>query len=1411
MSRGAKKKAKKLVRSSRRPREFGENVSPADSLDVLLRDRYHGAANIRGIRFQLRYSLFRAIELAIAARKSGANAEHVLYFEGLEDVDIESGPSISGLKTATVTGREFVQVKTASKPWGWHKLGDPLVGFIEILRTGVDGTSFQLIFNFHLRGDLEKLSRFSELKPGEQNEIRTKLRKLCRKIGGTDLDADRLLDRLVIQQVTEKELRTRVRLGLADLTGVADTEAIDAYELMFAGRALKWAADRDRITGRDVNELTLKLRDGLARSEHFTAVTCRIVGTLALAPDARPEDFFEGKRVRIGHIVDGLDVRRPDWLRRIEEAFTSAPVVVIRAPSGHGKSTLAYRYAFEKWPKSEVIVVRSVQSEEEVGAIEDYFRFRSELGLPIRVLIDVDYRTRLWCRVAAAASALGGQTLVTVRVEDWSRFAVDALTRHEIIEPTMDFGEAEHIYAAFLERKCIHPSVDSAAWAFERLRPPHLLLEFVYLLTHGQMLKDLLRDQVREFKRVGDDPKKVEVLRIATLANALGASVSVDALLREIPLRDDPQEVVGSLLGEYLILEDGMLGPVHWVRSEHMARILHEAGVPSVTTTALTAASLIPIHALRFLVANAFNWEGIDQEVFLQGLIERFRAATTEAILAITSGLFEAGERAYFEANREIFDQAHVIAGPGCLHLIESEVAPIMRVNVLARMLEILGEKAGHIPALIDLVNRIQAVPRGLDFAGRLLREVGSYRSVSDLSIEPGAELGKFLDWCALTDVSLPAWKQARDHIIEAPVFPGKTVEDVAALAPGLFRFDRKAFDAWFARHEDDILPMLQLATRSLSFRLIRPSRLLEDGLGLGSAADCEGEDTDTESSEKTRRDEVQRAQEDAVRFGPPVADVEFFFVVEHEEGSSKPHEQAIERLELLRRALPFVGRYCSRGEYMLPEGLEPPVDDTIKNIPRWNLALPSDVEKNVVWRFVVTKPYLPDTTYHLQEAWYRIRSLTLRFIQAHVSVLLRTFRNQSPRVEEAFGKEMEVYTAFETASKYLPRFSEKEIEWIDPNLVTALGPLLKKAAPNDWITCVENFSRQFWEYILEQEERMGHLMLHNCSEAAKSLAEMHAFFKALFHEAPDYFGARALDQRESALSDELALLVEGVVDPLGWRASDPMRELRQRAERRATERLGRIQRVVSTAADQVGISLVPPNGITREGGLTSVPIGFEIANQTLPSTDLLDVVAALSPVAELVDRIWMIPLRGGARLGENGYGIGTGLLKEDGSTWFDEKISLWQLLFAVPVPQEVLACFPQFDVVSTPEPKFSERLIGLRAVAETYARWRCAIEAITEERNHPLLRELAHSERGRLADLEQEMLQQTDTLERELIEIDTSKPGIEKPSAAAIVDARDFLDRVRVLPTLTEVSSAPQIPNIEEIQRILERLGAIL
>jgi hypothetical protein len=77
---------------------------PSVGLDALLRARFHGAVNIRGIRYQLLYSALLTLRL-----HDEGGEQISLRFEGVEDADL------LGLEA----GGEYVQVKTAVTRWNW--------------------------------------------------------------------------------------------------------------------------------------------------------------------------------------------------------------------------------------------------------------------------------------------------------------------------------------------------------------------------------------------------------------------------------------------------------------------------------------------------------------------------------------------------------------------------------------------------------------------------------------------------------------------------------------------------------------------------------------------------------------------------------------------------------------------------------------------------------------------------------------------------------------------------------------------------------------------------------------------------------------------------------------------------------------------------------------------------------------------------------------------------------------------------------------------------------------------------------------------------------------------------------------------------------------------------------------------
>ena len=88
------------------------------TLDSILKKRFHGAVNVRGIRYQVLYSLGRAFDLYDHAGSGPA-----LRLEGIEDVDL------MGFQLNDT----YVQVKSAQAPWNWAKLKEPVAGFLNCL------------------------------------------------------------------------------------------------------------------------------------------------------------------------------------------------------------------------------------------------------------------------------------------------------------------------------------------------------------------------------------------------------------------------------------------------------------------------------------------------------------------------------------------------------------------------------------------------------------------------------------------------------------------------------------------------------------------------------------------------------------------------------------------------------------------------------------------------------------------------------------------------------------------------------------------------------------------------------------------------------------------------------------------------------------------------------------------------------------------------------------------------------------------------------------------------------------------------------------------------------------------------------------------------------------------------------
>lgn len=933
-----------------------------------------------------------------------------MRLEGIEDVDLLD---LVGFHYQN----EYVQVKSADTSWNWSQLKKPLAGFLPIHRNDDANCGFVLAMGCPLTGDIEKLTQLESLSANERTRVENKFRNLCAQVGYSEAESNALLHKLTILSIPEEKIWQELKVTVAEKFGLG-SEAVETYISTFVAKFLEWAKDRKAVTRLDLENFRGIVGEALARETEFQAYGQGLINRVIWMQDATPTDFFDGKGTRSGHIVAGLDIVRPIWIEKIDVALNASKICILRSSSGQGKSTLLYRYAYETRSPENIFVLRIAETPEQVELIRNYLQFRANLGLPILLLIDdVKWQTRLWASVAQQCAALDIRVLVTIRDEDWQRFTQESLTNYEILEPRLALDEGRQIFKLLKNQEKVHPSATSPEWAYEKIGAPHLLIEYVYLVTQGRMLEDRLRDQIRQISQQQEDPAKIEILRRTALAHALGTPVLVEKLLQTISFKGDPQQILQSLLGEYLQLENGMLTGLHWVRSNILAQILHE-GFPNPASTALAIFEAIPSGNLASFISNSLSRKGLDAEEFLAGLIEKAQQVDVKSLITFLDGVFEAGERNFFESNRSLFDEAYQSFGSAVPFLISINLTPIIKVNILSEIIKNLGGQSENFCELNNIESKMIQAPRGLDLCRIFLNGVITFLDRVALKVDLD-NTSRLLNWCALCQIYIPVWQEVKDDFFNNEKVFKLSLQSFCNFSQGLYRYDEASYQAWFSKYQEDILGYIKFSTDCLKLELKNNVVSIE-------------------------------------------------FLIESEVDSSA-HEATMSRLRYIRSAIPFCDLYQAKGNGLLPFGLKPSIDETHKNIQKQGLQFDSDISKNNIWFRIVQRNYLPDSYYKYQESWYLIRKDALLLVQTLLQALKKGCSGE--QIPSKLLDELsQLIVRLEGELRYVPLVSEEDLEVISKNISSTLRQVFKQNLSRKWFNGFNTFIQQIIKYFRSQD-----------------------------------------------------------------------------------------------------------------------------------------------------------------------------------------------------------------------------------------------------------------------------------------------------------------------------------------------------
>lgn len=410
--------------------------------------------------------------------------------------------------------------------------------------------------------------------------------------------------------------------------------------------------------------------------------------------------FYEGKKATPADIGSGLPIRRPALEQEIIGSISDNTITVIKASSGQGKTTLALQTAYSLQADYVPYQLLFCDDTRELGNIVQYFKSRIRLGEKVLILIDnLDNQTKEWNRLAQLLQVelpCHCKMLVTSREIDWYNFSGD-LSRVQslnIIKPSLDKNEAAAIYKIFYDAGKIHPSIGNWQKAWNRIAERQLLIEYVYLLTHGEMLSERISAQLSEIGQSPFGSAKCDLLRKVCFADICGIKLPITALYTDRLDGADIGELLKNMAAEFFIHlneDDGYIEGLHPIRSQHIVDSLHEF-LP-IGHTAISVIKMARKKDLPTLFSHLPEFD-LDKNKFSDKIVEMlWDNHDLSSYLSAIRGLFSGSVMQYYRANQQEFDNANDHGG---LFILSAEKCPFttfeefgVSVDTLDRLREI--------------------------------------------------------------------------------------------------------------------------------------------------------------------------------------------------------------------------------------------------------------------------------------------------------------------------------------------------------------------------------------------------------------------------------------------------------------------------------------------------------------------------------------------------------------------------------------------------------------------------------------------------------------------------------------------------------------------------------------------------
>ncbi|MBO9204203.1 MULTISPECIES: dsDNA nuclease domain-containing protein [Niastella] len=1122
------RKNKKVTKSKR-----VKIVSEPERLEVIMEGRTGGSINFRGVDFQTIYAVYAAL----SHLEPGGTRQ--VHFEGLEDLDMIDEHLA-----------EHIQVKTSVNPinanalWGLKVLQN----FFEVYQKAPTA-KFRLVHNSSFsKGNLEIFSARSF--PAD------KLAFWKEKFNGDGLpvSSDELKSffrQITIEQITTEQLENEIRKLLYQRYEV-NNQAERAFLKSLFYHVFQWSKKRQTASVEDVVKVIQMVKDEHAKFPVNPAVQHDWIKEVSYneSDTTAIDEYYEGKAARPVHIAMGLPVRRQIWEEAILNGLASSKVTVIISSSGQGKSTLAWQVGqIAAMQGDSVYRLNSCRSWEQATAVYDFIETRLRIGQTPLIIIDgLDSGVQGWQELAGRMSDLPVKLLITAREEDWVRYGGDvSKVTIEQIPIKLSIGEAETIYEGLDRMGKIHKDIHAWQPAWEQTHSKGLLIEYVYLLTKGEMITERLAHQVKVLQREQGSAAKLEVLRLICLADILNVKLRTDRLTRFIQqtvrFEGDRNEVYRQLEKEYYLKFDSIyVEGLHPVRSKHMVDILHSH--ISLNETLLSVLQVVEGDKYYdFFIGSPFLVRNEGKDDYYKEAARIIGSGHVINIVSAIDGLMHFEPGRFWIHNQRIFDEVFVTGG---IELFVTDTFPFNQGGVLQKFPETHVETSGGNIKYLQQKGRELPVYSYQDSAIiNLVRHLGAILK-ERTNVKWTKGVFYLYKWFDILGVVFPDIVEMDDQYL-LTALEKEAISDAADL----FRFYRAirpaAYQQFISRHRETVIAWIKRKSAIIS--------LTENG--------------------------------NDVRIG-------YLFYQDYE----KANEESMVRINIVHAFFGDYERYCTEISQ------HPLFNDHLYAVAKQfaEKALPKDqipddfaIHINQIWKKTILLNYSSASVYEWQKQFFDFRFKAVSLVKTSLKVFEAYLSRDATKIDVASKRWMDEADKFLNDKQRLKQFPYYTVKYFEESSNQDEQQI------NTFFASFGNFINQMPGIFLPDEDKKRRLSIYNLRSAVCSLAAMQKSYQAILGYTHAHFCVDKLSEEEELIYSKLLKTSQFYAHLLKGGSTEkypnPSRfvEAWWQADRKG--RLDRIHAIIRGYEKVSSMRFLLPSETIEEENLTGIIIGVKNCN----------------------------------------------------------------------------------------------------------------------------------------------------------------------------------------------------------------------